>query len=159
MTGMTGMTGQRYIGQDQRKDAVGPLIARLARWGISLKGSRELTVVGRKSGQPHSNPVNLLRYDGSRYLVAPRGHTQWVRNLRAAGEGRLRLGRRIEHFRAVELDDQAKPDIIAAYLREWRWEVGMFFADLSKNPTHDDLLAIAPGYPVFRIEPVPGSHR
>ena len=146
------MNGQRYVTQAERKDPLGPFIARLARWGISLKGSRELMVVGRKTGQARSNPVNLLRHQGSDYLVAPRGHTQWVRNLRAAGEGELRLGRRVEHFRAVELADEAKPEIIAAYLRAWRWEVGIFFPDLSKNPTRQELLEVAPGYPVFRID-------
>ena len=62
-----------------------PMVARLTRWGISVKGSRVLEVRGRTSGELRSTVVNLLDVDGARYLVAPRGETQWVRNLRAAG--------------------------------------------------------------------------
>ena len=61
-----------------------PVVAALTRAGISVWGSRVLEVRGRKSGEPRRNPVNLLTVDGKRYLVAPRGHTQWVRNLRAS---------------------------------------------------------------------------
>ncbi len=63
-----------------------PIIAVLARVGISVWGSRELRVRGRKSGEWRTNPVNPLTFEGSRYLVAPRGETQWVRNLRASHE-------------------------------------------------------------------------
>jgi hypothetical protein len=84
--------------------------------------------------------------------VAPRGETQWVRNLRAAGGGELRLGGRSEAFRAVELDDAQKPPVLRAYLARWRFEVGRFFAGVSATPSDDELRAIAGGYPVFRIE-------
>src|SRR5882672_1042269 len=77
----------------------------LTRRGISVWGSRVLYVRGRTSGQWRSNPVNVLTYEGRRYLVAPRGQTQWVRNLRAAGGGELRVGRRVETFTATELAD------------------------------------------------------
>src|SRR5919202_1174823 len=82
-----------------------PLVALLTRLGLSVMGSRILAVRGRTSGEWRTTPVNLLEVDGVRYLVAPRGHTQWVRNLRARGEGRLLLGRRAEDFAAVELAD------------------------------------------------------
>ena len=68
-----------------------------------MLGSRVLEVKGRSSGQPRRTPVNLLELEGERYLVAPRGETQWVRNLRASGEGLLRAGKRNENFTAVEL--------------------------------------------------------
>jgi len=80
-------------------------VAGLTRMGISVAGSRVLEVRGRKTGEPRRTPVNLLAFEGNRYLVAPRGHTQWVRNLRAQGEGRLLVGRRAERFSAVELPD------------------------------------------------------
>src|SRR5204862_4501550 len=80
-----------------------PTIAVLTRMGFSVWGSRELRVRGRKSGEWRAVPVNLLTNEGKRYLVAPRGHTQWVRNLRVAQAGELRVGRRIETFRATEL--------------------------------------------------------
>src|SRR5271166_2227274 len=93
------------------------LVAALTRMGISVWGSRVLEVRGRSSGQWRRTPVNLLTYEGERYLVAPRGHTQWVRNLRASGEGRLVLGRRSEDFAASEIVDGAeKAPILRAYL-------------------------------------------
>ena len=68
----------------------------------------------------------MLTLDGIRYLVAPRGHTQWVRNIRVSGEGVLLLGRRREPFRAVEITDTDKEPILRGYLRRWKWEVGQF---------------------------------
>ena len=92
-------------------------IRALTRLGISVLGSRELRVRGRVTGAWRSVPVNLLTHEGRQYLVAPRGETQWVRNVRAAGGGELRVGRHVDPFRAVELDDRAKPPVLRAYLR------------------------------------------
>lgn len=130
-----------------------PLVARFTRWGISLKGSRVLEVRGRTSGEIRSTVVNLLTVDGVRYLVAPRGETQWVRNLRAAGHGVLRVGRRQEPFRAVELADAdaAKAPVLRAYLAAWAWEVGRFFDGLATDATDAEIAAVAPGFPVFRV--------
>lgn len=71
-------------------------VRQLTRWGVSIAGSRELRVRGRSSGEWRSTPVNLLELNGERYLVAPRGVTQWVRNVRVAGGGELRVGHRVE---------------------------------------------------------------
>ena len=134
------------------------VVAVLTKAGISLLGSRVLSVQGRKSGEWRSTPVNLLTVDGRQYLVAPRGHTQWVRNLRASPTGRLRLGRRVETFRAVELPDADKPEILRAYLKKWAWEVGAFFGDdVRADSTPERLLHVAPGVPVFRIEAEPAE--
>ena len=76
-----------------------PLIAWLTRRGVSVMGTRELRVVGRTSGVVRSTVVNLLEVEGQKYLVSPRGHTQWVRNLRVAGAGELRVGRGVERVR------------------------------------------------------------
>jgi deazaflavin-dependent oxidoreductase (nitroreductase family) len=127
------------------------LVAALTRVGISVAGSRVLEVPGRKSGEPRRTPVNLLTLDGQRYLVAPRGHTQWVRNLRASGSGRLLVGRRAEPFEAVEVPDLEKPDILRAYLERWKWEVGQFFGGVGPDASDDDLRRIAPDHPIFRI--------
>jgi deazaflavin-dependent oxidoreductase (nitroreductase family) len=123
----------------------------LTRRGISVWGSRVLYVRGRTSGQWRSNPVNVLTYEGRRYLVAPRGQTQWVRNLRAAGGGELRVGRRVETFTATELADAEKPAVLREYLRRWKFEVGVFFDGVDANATDAKLLEIAPGHPVFLI--------
>jgi deazaflavin-dependent oxidoreductase (nitroreductase family) len=126
-----------------------PIIAGLTRIGISVWGSRQLRVRGRKTGEWRSVPVNLLTLDGTRYLVAPRGHTQWVRNLRVIGTGELRVGRRVETFTATELDDAAKVDVLRAYLKRWKMEVGVFFGGVDAKATDDELLRIAPDHPVF----------
>jgi deazaflavin-dependent oxidoreductase (nitroreductase family) len=123
----------------------------LTRHGISIWGSRVLYVRGRKSGEWRTTPVNPLTHDGSRYLVAPRGHTQWVRNMRVAGGGELRVGRRVEKFTVTELADEQKPDVLRAYLKRWKLEVGIFFDGVGADASDEQLLAIAPGYPVFRI--------
>ena len=123
----------------------------LTRLGVSVWGSRELRVRGRSTGAWRTVPVNLLTVDGVSYLVAPRGVTQWVRNLRAAGSGELRVGRRVQPFTAEELPDAAKPAILRAYLRRWKFEIGAFFAGVGPDSTDDELAAIAAGYPVFRI--------
>jgi deazaflavin-dependent oxidoreductase (nitroreductase family) len=127
------------------------VIVGLTRLGVSVLGSRVLQVRGRKSGTPYRTPVNLLTLDGVRYLVAPRGHTQWVRNLRAAGEGELLLGRRREHFTAVEVPDEEREPILREYLRRWKWEVGVFFGGVDANSPSEELRRVAPDHPVFRL--------
>jgi len=128
------------------------LVAVLTRMGISVWGSRELRVRGRTTGAWRTNPVNLLDHDGRRYLVAPRGTTQWVRNLRAAGTGELRVGRRVEAFRATEIADDDKVDVLRDYLRRWKMEVGVFFDGVDDKASDEELRAIADRHPVFLVE-------
>jgi deazaflavin-dependent oxidoreductase (nitroreductase family) len=102
-----------------------------------------LAVRGRKTGEWRTVPVNVLDLDGARYLIAPRGETHWVRNLRAVGEGELRRRGERERFRAVEVEDVAeKVRIIAAYQERWGKETKSQFAALPDPVDH----------PVFRIE-------
>ena len=124
----------------------------LTRAGVSVWGSRILRVRGRKSGELHSHPVNLLTFEGVQYLVAPRGLTQWVRNIRVSGGGELVLGNKVEHFKAVEIPDEAKMPILRAYLKRWKAEVGIFFQGVSADSPEEDVRRIAPDHPVFRIE-------
>jgi deazaflavin-dependent oxidoreductase (nitroreductase family) len=119
--------------------------------GISVMGSRVLEVKGRKSGEWRSTPVNPIEVDGARYLVAPRGNTQWVRNIRASGGGRLRLGRKTEDFKATEVPLDPRPPILRAYLKRWKWEVGAFFDGVGPDSTDAQLLAIAPDHPIFKL--------
>jgi deazaflavin-dependent oxidoreductase (nitroreductase family) len=126
-------------------------VAFLTRQGISVLGSRVLAVKGRTSGQWRTTPVNLLTHEGRRYLVAPRGETQWVRNLRTAGAGELHLGKRAEPFRARELADDEKVPVLRAYLKRWKAEVGIFFDGTGPDSSDDQILAIAPRHPAFEV--------
>jgi deazaflavin-dependent oxidoreductase (nitroreductase family) len=127
-------------------------VVRLTKMGVSVWGSRELRVRGRSSGEWRATPVNLLEHDGRSYLVAPRGETQWVRNLRVAGTGELRVGRRVETFTATEIADADKVTVLRAYLKRWKMEVGVFFQGVGPDSTDDELRAIADQHPVFRVE-------
>jgi deazaflavin-dependent oxidoreductase (nitroreductase family) len=129
------------------------LVAFLTRHGVSLFGSRVLEVRGRSSGQPRRTPVNLLEFEGGRYLVAPRGETHWTRNLRASGEGRVLVGKRSESFTAVELGDEEKVPILRAYLKRWKFEVGVFFDGIGPDSSEQEMRGAAPKHPVFRLAP------
>ena len=133
------------------KHLFNPLVSGLTRVGLSLAGSRVLEVRGRKSGEWRRTPVNPLEFEGQRYIVAPRGETHWVRNLRASREGRLRKGLRTEEFTATELADAEKPPVLREYLKKWAWEVGAFFQGVGADAPDEDVRRIAPLHPVFRI--------
>jgi deazaflavin-dependent oxidoreductase (nitroreductase family) len=127
------------------------LVASLTRAGVSVWGCRVLEVRGRNSGEWRQTPVNLLKHEGGEYLVAPRGQTQWVKNLRVSREGRLRVGRRTQAFRAVELSEDDAPPVLRAYLKKWKVEVGVFFGGVGPESSDDELRRIAPDHPVFRL--------
>ncbi|MFD5192454.1 nitroreductase family deazaflavin-dependent oxidoreductase [Streptomyces sp. NPDC058357] len=128
------------------------IVGWLARRGLSLFGSAELSVRGRKSGQMQRVPVNPHTHEGTRYLVSARGHSQWVRNMRAAGGGELRVGRKAHAFTAVEIaDDEQKARIIRTYLKRWGWEVNEYFKGITAKSSDAELLAACPDHPVFRI--------
>jgi deazaflavin-dependent oxidoreductase (nitroreductase family) len=145
-------TESRYIKPKSATNFFNDTVGRLTRMGISVYGSRVLAVKGRKSGEWRTTPVNPLRIDGTRYLVAPRGNTQWVRNLRVVGTGELRVGRKVEPFSATEIGDDEKPAILRAYLKRWKFEVGVFFDGVDAKAPESKLREIASGYPIFRIE-------
>jgi len=127
-------------------------IRRLSRLGIRPKGLRELRVRGRASGEWRTTPVNLLELPTGRYLVSPRGVSQWVRNMRVAGGGELRAGRRTEAFQATELTDvDAAVPVLRAYLQQWAWEVGAFFDGTGADASDDELAAIVHRHPIFRL--------
>ncbi|MFJ7777337.1 nitroreductase/quinone reductase family protein [Streptomyces yangpuensis] len=139
----------------------GPLVTRfnaflgkLARYGISLAGSAELSVRGRTSGRMQRIPVNPHKYEGAEYLVSARGHSQWVRNMRVAGGGELRVGRKVRAFTVVEITDPAeKTAILRTYLEKWGWEVNQFFRGVDAKASDAEIRAIAGDHPVFRIVP------
>jgi len=141
----------RYVVPSRGTMIFNSAVARLTKMGVSVYGSRVLAVRGRKSGEWRTTPVNPLTFDGERYLVAPRGNTQWVRNMRVAGGGELRRGRKVEAFTATELPVEDRPRVLRAYLKKWKFEVGIFFQGVGPDAADDKQLAIAPDHPVFRI--------
>ena len=142
----------RYVPPANRMEVwSGAVVRWLTARGISLMGSRVLVVPGRTSGELRRTPVNLMELDGERYLVAPRGNTQWVRNVRAAGGGELHLGKRVEAVDLLELPVDERGPLLRVYVTKWGWEVGRFVEGLSKKSTAAEIAAVAPGMPVFRV--------
>ena len=141
----------RYVRPGRATALFNNVVAGFTRMGLSIWGSRILGVRGRTSGEMRTTPVNLLTVDGVRYLVAPRGVTQWVRNIRVAGAAELRLGRRVEPIRVTELTEAEKPAILRAYLRRWKFEVGVFFDGVDASASDETLRQIGPKHPVFRV--------
>lgn len=129
------------------------VIKRMSRMGISAFGAKELVVIGRKSGQPRSTPVNPLEVGGRRYLVAPRGQTQWVRNVRHNPAVTLRSGRSEASYTAHEVHGTDAVPVMRHYLKRWAWEVGAFFPEgVTAKSTDAEIEAIIPAHPVFRLE-------
>jgi deazaflavin-dependent oxidoreductase (nitroreductase family) len=122
----------------------------LVKLGFGLSHNYLLEVRGRKSGNIYSTPVNLLELDGKRYLVAPRGYTQWVKNVLAGGEATLMKGGRREKvgFRAVP--DEAKAEILKAYLDRFKLTVQRYFPIPAGSPAQS-FQPLAARYPVFEI--------
>ncbi|MEU6476948.1 nitroreductase family deazaflavin-dependent oxidoreductase [Streptomyces sp. NPDC047017] len=127
------------------------VIGWLARHGLSLAGSAELSVRGRKSGTLQRIPVNPHTHEGAQYLVSARGHSQWVRNMRAAGGGQLRVGRKVREFTVVELPDAEKLPVLRTYLERWGWQVDQFFQGVTARSSDEEIAAAAADHPVFRV--------
>jgi deazaflavin-dependent oxidoreductase (nitroreductase family) len=141
----------RYDVPNRTARTANALIGRLAELGISIAGTRALRVRGRKTGTLRCVVVNVLRVDGVDYLVSPRGNTQWVRNVRAAGVVDIgpRWHRRRLH--TTEVADAAKADLLKRYLDRWYWEVKGHIAGLTPASGDDELHAAAPSIPVFAL--------
>ncbi len=145
-------TPGRYIAPSGRGELwLNRAVAWLTRHGLSLFGTRVLAVPGRTTGRVQQVPVNLLHFDGQRYLVAIRGNTQWVRNVRAAGGAQLRVGRRVEEVGMREVLVAERVPVLRRYLSRWGWEVGKFVEGIDKNSTDEELLTAAAGIPVFEV--------
>lgn len=127
---------------------VNPLVKGLHRLGISVQGSQTLALRGRKSGEMRTNPVNPFEIDGKTYLLAPRGNTQWVRNMRAAGDGELRSGRKVRHFHATEVPDSEKFPLMRLYMDKWSWEVKGFLG-IDADASDEEIERILPDHPAF----------
>ena len=120
--------------------------------GLGFSYNYLLQVRGRKSGKLYSTPIDLLEYNGQRFLVAPRGRTQWVRNAEAAGEITLKKGSSRQRFRLRPLSEAEKPEILKAYLDTFKREVQRYFPVAAGSPP-EAFVEIAPDYPVFELLP------
>ncbi len=129
-----------------------PIALLVGRLGIPFPGLRMLRVHGRRTGRLHSVPVLVLRAGGRRYLVAPRGRTDWARNLEAAGWGELIRGRHIERVAAAPVTGDERERAIAAYLRRHGRLTHRLFG-VGRRPDAATIAAIAPRHPVFRLTP------
>jgi deazaflavin-dependent oxidoreductase (nitroreductase family) len=126
------------------------IVRGLSRLGIGLAGAETLAVRGRKSGEIRTNPVNPFELEGRTYLLAPRGTTEWVRNLRVAGEGELRKGSTARRFRAQEVADSDKVPLLRLYVDRWAWEAKDFLG-VGKDATDEQLREIAAENPAFEL--------
>ncbi|HYL12953.1 MAG TPA: nitroreductase family deazaflavin-dependent oxidoreductase [Terriglobales bacterium] len=120
--------------------------------GLGLPHNYLVQVRGRKSGRIYSTPIDLLELNGKRFLVAPRGRTQWVRNAEAAGEVRLKKGRTVLKFRLRALPDAEKPEILKAYLDRFRTTVQRYFLVPAGSPP-EAFAELSQNYPVFELIP------
>ncbi|KWX22455.1 hypothetical protein AFM11_20080 [Mycolicibacterium wolinskyi] len=141
-----------------RYDAPGPvaragndLIRHLAELGISIAGTTALRVRGRRTGKPHAVVVNLLSVDGEKFLVSPRGNTQWARNARAAGAVDIGPRWRRRTVPIAEVPDDGKPPLLKRYLDRWYWEVKGHAAGLTPQSTDAELRDGARSIPVFKL--------
>ncbi|HKA34004.1 MAG TPA: nitroreductase/quinone reductase family protein [Candidatus Binatia bacterium] len=122
----------------------------LVRLGLALPHNYLVVVRGRKSGREYANPVDVLDLNGRRFLVAPRGATEWSRNALAAGEVVLKKGVHAEAFAAVPLPDEQKPEILKAYLERFSRAVKRYFP-VSPGAPAEAFRPLAPRYPVFEL--------
>ncbi len=120
--------------------------------GLGLRHNYLLQVRGRKSGRIYSTPVDVLDRSGKRYLVAPRGYTQWVRNAIASGGVSLKKGRQSEEFALRVLSDDEKPEILKSYLDSYKLTVQRYFPVPAGSPS-EAFLPFSGDYPAFELVP------
>jgi deazaflavin-dependent oxidoreductase (nitroreductase family) len=141
----------RYDEPNLTAKAANALIRWRAEAGVSIAGTRALRVRGRKTGRLRGVVINVLTVDDRDYLVSPRGTTQWVRNVRAAGEVEMGPRWRRRGVRAIEVDDAAKPELLRRYLDRWFWEVKGHIAGLTPDSSDEEVKVAAPTIPVFAL--------
>jgi F420H(2)-dependent quinone reductase len=118
--------------------------------GIGPKYIYLLQVRGRKSGRIFSTPVDLIEIEGTKYLVGPRGRTQWARNAEAAGEVTLKKGSDSRKYRVTPIADSEKPPKLKLYLDSYSGAVKRFFPVPPGSPV-EAFRDIAQNYPVFAL--------
>jgi deazaflavin-dependent oxidoreductase (nitroreductase family) len=120
--------------------------------GIGVGASHHylLEVRGRKSGKLYSNPVDLLEMNGRKFLVAPRGRTQWVRNAEANGEVTLKKGGSRRQFHLRPLAGEEKLAVLKGYLDAFKSEVQRYFPIQAGSPP-EAFRDVEDSYPAFEL--------
>jgi deazaflavin-dependent oxidoreductase (nitroreductase family) len=128
----------------------------MVRAGLALPHNYLLEVRGRKSGKLYAAPIDLVTLEGRRYLVCPRGRSQWVRNAEAAGRVALRKAFVRHEFAIRALSDSEKLPILKAYLDRYKTTVQRYFPLPAGAPV-EAFAEFAARYPVFKLIPVTNS--
>jgi deazaflavin-dependent oxidoreductase (nitroreductase family) len=118
--------------------------------GLGYSYNYLLQVRGRKSGRLYSTPIDLLELGGKRFLVAPRGRTQWVRNAEAAEEVTLKKGKTQQRFQLRPIPNANKPEILKAYLDTFKREVQSYFPVAAGSPVQA-FSELTQSYPAFEL--------
>jgi deazaflavin-dependent oxidoreductase (nitroreductase family) len=124
----------------------------LVRLGLGLPHNYLVEVRGRRTGKLYSTPIDLLEINGKRFLVAPRGRTQWVRNAEAAGEVTLKKGKTRLRYQIQPIPDSGKPELLKAYLDRFKTTVQRYFPVPAGSPPQA-FVEVARNYPVFELLP------
>jgi deazaflavin-dependent oxidoreductase (nitroreductase family) len=127
------------------------LATTLVRAGVKIGPIHLLTVRGRKSGEPRTTPIAVVEQDGQRYLIAPFGAVNWVRNLQAAGEATLTHGRRSEAITVVELAPEAAGPVLKRSLENGGGGGFKGYFNVSAESSLADFVREALEHPVFQI--------
>ncbi len=138
----------------QRSNAIERIFNRvfgaLVGLGLGLRHNYLLQVRGRKTGKLYAAPIDLLELEGKKYLVCPRGRSQWVRNAEASGSITLKKGFSRREYRVVEIADEAKSALLKAYLDSFKTTVQRYFTVPAGSPS-EAFASIASQYPVFEL--------
>jgi len=118
--------------------------------GLALPHNYLLQVRGRKSGRLYSAPIDLLMIDQRRFLVCPRGRSQWVRNAEAGGQVALKKAWSLRTFAIRALPDDEKPEILKQYLDRFKLTVQRYFPLPAGSPARS-FAEFADRYPVFEL--------
>lgn len=130
----------------------------LVGFGLGPKDYYLLEVRGRKSGRLYATPVSIVDHAGRRYVVAPRGTTQWVRNARAVPSITLRAGSKRDQFKLHEIPAEERASILKSYLARYSKFVQRYF-QVREGAPETEFAAVADGYPVFELIPFSPDYR
>jgi deazaflavin-dependent oxidoreductase (nitroreductase family) len=147
---MTTQSDQVFERPSAFERAFGRLLGGLIRLGLALPHNYLVEVRGRKTGRVYTAPIDLVEIDARRFLVCPRGRTQWARNAEAAGELALLRGGSRQNFTVRLLPDSEKPDILKWYLDRFKLTVQRFFPVPAGSPA-TAFTSIVGRYPVFEL--------